>query len=178
MSTDDPLLLIVDDDLTYGRTLMRAFQRRRYRVLLATGYEDVIAILKENTPRYALVDLKLAGRSGLVCVDHLHRHDPTMAVVMLTGFTSIATAVEAIKLGAINYLSKLSDIDVIEKALTCADPNPDLSVAGQPVSIKTMEWEYINQTLIDTDFNISAAARQLSMHRRTLARKLKKCWVK
>ncbi|MGI4946132.1 MAG: response regulator transcription factor, partial [Janthinobacterium lividum] len=101
--------------------------------------------------------------------------DPAMRIVVLTGFASIATAVEAIKLGACHYLAKPSNTDDIEAAFEKAVGDPDVSVSGRPTgSIKTLEWERIHETLADTGFNISETARRLGMHRRTLARKLEK----
>jgi two-component system response regulator RegA len=167
------LLLIVEDDASFSRTLKRSFERRGYRVLVAPGLEEMQEILKEETPHYAVVDLKLAGASGLTCVQALHAHDPAMLIVVLTGFASIATAVEAIKLGACHYLAKPSNTDDIEAAFH-AVADAEVPVTERPTSIKTLEWEHIHQTLADTGFNISEAARRLGMHRRTLARKLSK----
>jgi two-component system response regulator RegA len=167
------LLLIVEDDASFSRTLKRSFERRGYRVLVAPGLEEMQELLKQDTPHYAVVDLKLAGASGLTCVQALHAHDPAMLIVVLTGFASIATAVEAIKLGACHYLAKPSNTDDIEAAFH-AEADADVPVTERPTSIKTLEWEHIHQTLADTGFNISEAARRLGMHRRTLARKLSK----
>ena len=121
-----------------------------------------------------MVDLKLAGASGLICVQALRASDPEMRIVVLTGFASIATAVEAIKLGASYYLAKPSNTDDIEAAFARADGDPETTIDGRQSSIKTVEWEHIHQTLVETDFNISETARRLGMHRRTLARKLEK----
>ena len=118
------------------------------------------------------------GASGLACVELLHTHDADMLIVVLTGFASISTAVEAIKLGACHYLAKPSNTDDIEAAFHKAEGNAEVALDARPTSIKTLEWERIHQTLIETDFNISEAARRLGMHRRTLARKLEKRPVK
>jgi two-component system response regulator RegA len=171
-------LLIVEDDDGFARTLKRSFERRGYEAVIAASLEQVDDILKEKTFTYAVVDLKLGGASGLVCVEKLHAHDPEMLIVVLTGFASIATAVEAIKLGACHYLAKPSNTDDIEEAFRKAQGNAQVALAERATSIKTLEWERIHQTLIDTDFNISEAARRLGMHRRTLARKLEKRPVK
>jgi two-component system response regulator RegA len=104
----------------------------------------------------------------------LRAQDPAMRIVVLTGFASIATAVEAIKLGASHYLAKPSSTDDIEAAFGRAEGDVDAPLDGRQTSIKTLEWEHIHQTLVDTEFNISEAARRLGMHRRTLARKLAK----
>ena len=170
----DRSLLIVEDDEGFARTLKRSFERRGYDPVIAASLEQVDEVLKERTPGYAVVDLKLGGASGLVCVEKLHAHDPDMLIVVLTGFASIATAVEAIKLGACYYLAKPSNTDDIEEAFRKAQGNAQVALAERSTSIKTLEWERIHQTLIETDFNISEAARRLGMHRRTLARKLEK----
>lgn len=172
--TDEKTLLIVEDDEAFARTLRRSFERRGYSVLVAATPEAMHGVLREKSPGYAVVDLKLGGASGLPCVDALHKHDPEMLIVVLTGFASIATAVEAIKLGASHYLAKPASTDDIEAAFRKAEGNADVTLAERPTSIKTLEWERIHQTLIDTDFNISETARRLGMHRRTLARKLEK----
>lgn len=176
---DEPLdLLIVDDDASFARTLQRSFERRGYRVSTADGLEAMEAQLATVSPQYAVVDLKLGAASGLKCVERLHAHDPDMLIVVLTGFASIATAVEAIKLGACHYLAKPSNSDDIEAAFHKAAGDVDVKIGARPTSLKTLEWERINETLADADFNISETARRLGMHRRTLARKLQKRPVK
>ena len=172
-------LLIVEDDAAFARTLSRSFERRGYAVLNASSFADVIALLPASTPGFAVVDLKLAGESsGLACVEALHAHDPAMLIVVLTGFASIATAVEAIKLGACHYLAKPSNTDDIEAAFGRAAGNAEVGLTNRSTSIKTLEWERIHETLAETSFNISETARRLGMHRRTLARKLGKQQVK
>lgn len=169
------LLLIVEDDAAFSKTLHRSFERRGYVVLAAASLEETHEILKTRSPQFAVVDLKLgAGASGLTCVQALHAHDPDMLIVVLTGFASIATAVEAIKLGACHYLAKPSNTDDIEAAFSKASGDVETPLTQQATSIKTLEWERIHQTLAETGFNISEAARRLGMHRRTLARKLEK----
>ena len=167
-------LLIVEDDVGFARTLKRSFERRGYEVAIAASLDEVNAVLEATSPGYAVVDLKLGSGSGLVCVETLHAHDADMLIVVLTGFASIATAVEAIKLGACHYLAKPSNSDDIEDAFRRAQGNAQVELTERTTSIKTLEWERIHQTLIDTGFNISEAARRLGMHRRTLARKLEK----
>ncbi|WFU55762.1 response regulator transcription factor [Bradyrhizobium pachyrhizi] len=177
--TDERQLLIVEDDAGFARTLKRSFERRGYDVAVSASLDEVRQLLEQQSPGYAVVDLKLAGgASGLACVEALHAHDPEMLIVVLTGFASIATAVEAIKLGACHYLAKPSNTDDIEAAFLKAQGNAAIEVGARPTSIKTLEWERIHQTLMETDFNISEAARRLGMHRRTLARKLEKQRVK
>ena len=173
------LLLIVEDDAAFARTLGKSFERRGYAVMHASTVEQVADLLKDHSPGYAVVDLKLNGdASGLACVQTLNRHDPSMLIVVLTGFASIATAVEAIKLGACHYLAKPSNTDDIEAAFGRAEGTVDVELTNRSTSIKTLEWERIHETLAETGFNISETARRLGMHRRTLARKLEKQRVK
>jgi len=172
-------LLIVEDDDAFARTLARSFERRGYEVLRAASLDDVKLLLQSHRPGYAVVDLKLAGgASGLACVQHLHAHDQAMLIVVLTGYASIATAVEAIKLGARHYLAKPANTDDIEAAFTRAQGDTEVELTERTTSIKTLEWERIHETLAETGFNISETARRLGMHRRTLARKLEKQRVK
>jgi len=179
MPDDERLLLIVEDDAAFARTLGRSFERRGYAVLHSASLDEVSTLLQAHSPGYAVVDLKLNGdASGLACVQRLHAHDLDMLIVVLTGFASIATAVEAIKLGACHYLAKPSNTDDIEAAFGRAEGDAEVGVTNRATSIKTLEWERIHETLADTDFNISETARRLGMHRRTLARKLGKQRVK
>ncbi|HWT18311.1 MAG TPA: response regulator transcription factor [Variovorax sp.] len=172
-------LLIVEDDAAFARTLGKSFERRGYAVTQAGNAEEVEALLQAHSPGYAVVDLKLNGEaSGLACVQMLHRHNPKMLIVVLTGFASIATAVEAIKLGACHYLAKPSNTDDIEAAFGRATGTTEVELTNRSTSIKTLEWERIHETLAETGFNISETARRLGMHRRTLARKLGKQQVK
>jgi two-component system, response regulator RegA len=172
-------LLVVEDDDAFARTLQRSFERRGYRVLRASDLDGARAVLQEHRPGYAVVDLKLAGgASGLACVQLLHEHDPAMVIVVLTGYASIATAVEAVKLGARHYLAKPANTDDIEAAFARAEGDAEVELTERQTSIKTLEWERIHETLAETGFNISETARRLGMHRRTLARKLEKQRVK
>ncbi|MDP9085243.1 MAG: response regulator transcription factor [Pseudomonadota bacterium] len=171
-------LLIVEDDATLARTLQRSFERRGYTVWVAHSPNEVEELLDEAGPGFAVVDLKLGTASGLGCVQRLHAYDPAMLILVLTGFASIATAVEAIKLGACHYLAKPSNTDDIEAAFDKAAGNAAVPLTERSTSIKTLEWERINEALAETGFNISATARRLGMHRRTLARKLEKQPIK
>ena len=172
-------LLIVEDDAAFARTLARSFERRGYAVRQADSLDALQPLLGEFAPTHAVVDLKLAGGgSGLGCVQALHAHDAQMRIVVLTGYASIATAVEAIKLGALHYLAKPSNSDDIEDAFKRSEGNTDVGLTERKTSIKTLEWERIHEVLAETGFNISEAARRLGMHRRTLARKLDKQRVK
>ena len=168
------LLVIVEDDATFARTLARSFERRGYRVVQATGPAALAALLETEAPTHAVVDLKLGAESGLPCVQALHAHDPALPIVVLTGFASITTAVAAIKLGARHYLAKPANTDEIEAAFGDAAGDVAARPSVRATSIKTLEWERINEVLAETGFNISETARRLGMHRRTLARKLGK----
>ena len=173
------LLLIIEDDAAFARTLSKSFERRGYRVLLASSLDEATAVLRQHNPVYAVVDLKLNGNtSGLACVQMLHRHDPDMLIVVLTGYASINTAVEAIKLGAVQYLAKPANTDDIETAFGHVAGSEPVELTNRATSIKTLEWERIHEVLVQTDFNISETARRLGMHRRTLARKLEKQRIK
>jgi two-component system response regulator RegA len=175
----DQLLLIIEDDAAFARTLGKSFERRGYRVLHAGSYDEAAALLKQHLPSYAVVDLKLNGNSsGLSCVQMLHKHDPDMLIVVLTGFASINTEVEAIKLGAVQYLAKPANTDDIEAAFGHVAGAEPVELTNRATSIKTLEWERIHEVLVETDFNISETARRLGMHRRTLARKLEKQRIK
>lgn len=174
MSEEQRFLVIIEDDTKFAATLQRSFERRGYRVELVRDIEGLNALLERETPAYAVVDLKLGAGSGLACVQALHAHDPSTLTVVLTGHASIATAVESIKLGACHYLVKPSNTDDIESAFNRAQGDITAPIPDRATSLKTLEWERINEMLVDTGFNISEAARRLGMHRRTLARKLEK----
>lgn len=168
------LLLIVEDDETLAKALRRSFERRAYEVRVCDCIEGVRDLLEGTSPDFAVVDLKLANGSGLECVKLLNAHNDACRIVVLTGFASIATAVEAIKLGACHYLAKPANTDDIEAAFGRGAGDETIAVTARPTSLKNLEWERIHQTLAETDFNISETARRLGMHRRTLARKLEK----
>jgi two-component system response regulator RegA len=176
--TPDANILIVEDDDDLAYTLQRSLERRGYKVNRCASAEQLRKAVFSPLPTHAVVDLKLSGESGLICVDYLHRQDPGMRIVVLTGFASIATAVEAIKLGASHYLTKPSSTDDILAAFDRGEGDAEVQPANRPTTIKTLEWEKIHETLLATDFNISETARRLGMHRRTLARKLAKWQVR
>ena len=171
---DSRTLLIVEDDPAFAPVLRRSFERRGYAVQSCDGVDSLRVLLDTATPRYAVVDLKVVGGSGLECVRLLHARDPQMKIVVLTGFASIATAVEAIKLGACHYLAKPSNTDDIEAAFGKIEGDAEVPLTQRQTSLKNLEWERIHETLVESDFNISETARRLGMHRRTLARKLEK----
>ena len=170
----DRSLFVVEDDATFARTLKRSFEKRDYDVVVCHDREALLVALETAVPAYAVVDLKLGAGSGLECVKLLSARDPSMRIVVLTGFASIATAVEAIKLGACHYLAKPANTDDIEAAFGRAEGDVSVPLTSRPTSIKNLEWELIHETLVETGFNISETARRLGLHRRTLARKLEK----
>lgn len=171
---DDPRLVIVEDDEVFARTLRRSFERRGFLVRHATSLAGLTTLIASETPAYAVVDLKLGGGSGLECVRLLHGADAETRIVVLTGFASIATAVEAIKLGACHYLAKPSNTDDILAAFERVEGDAGVALTQRATSLKDLEWERIHETLVETGFNISECARRLGLHRRTLARKLEK----
>lgn len=166
--------MIVEDDPALTKTLTRSFKRRGYEVAAVGTPDQLSTLLKQFRPDFAVVDLKLGSESGLPCIQALHRINPAMRIVVVTGYASVATAVEAIKLGALQYLTKPVGADVIERAFEQVDGNAAVQIADRPSSLKSWEWDRISETLAQTGFNISEAARRLDMHRRTLARKLKR----
>ncbi|MCY7399096.1 MAG: response regulator transcription factor [Sphingomonas bacterium] len=170
----DKTLIIVEDDETFARTLARSFERREYKVYVVHGPAELDQALQTVRPDYAVVDLKLGNSSGLPCIRTLHQHNAAMRIVVLTGYASIGTAVEAIKLGASQYLPKPCNTDDIEAAFRRDKGDEAIPISTRPTTIKTLEWEHINEALAETGFNISETARRLGMHRRTLARKLTK----
>ncbi len=169
-----PSLLIIEDDAAFAAALQRSFERRGYEVSTETNVGGLRDRLCGAAPQFAVVDLKLGGHSGLECVKMLHFRDSATKIVVLTGFASIATAVEAIKLGACHYLAKPANTDDIEAAFGRESGDITVPLTERPTSIKNLEWERIHETLVETDFNISETARRMGLHRRTLARKLEK----
>lgn len=170
-------LLLVDDDQTFNRVLGRALAARGFEVAQATSLDEALRLLAlpaGEAPDYAVVDLNLAGASGLRLIGALRAANEACRIVILTGYASIATAVDAIKLGATQYLAKPVDVDTIVKALI-DDAEPDADAAPEErLSVSRLEWEHIQRVLSEHEGNISATARALKMHRRTLQRKLGK----
>jgi two-component system response regulator RegA len=173
-----PSLLLVDDDATFCQVMGLALSRRGFAVHTASGKAAALQLVQAGTPEYAVVDLNLSGDSGLGLIAELLAFDPAIRIVVLTGYASIATAVEAIKLGAVNYLAKPADADQVLAAFATTSGNPTVPINARPLSIGRLEWEHIQRVLCENDGNISATARQLGMHRRTLQRKLVKRPVK
>lgn len=172
-ANEKPSLLLVDDDNTFCTVLARALEKRGFAVTVANNVEQALPLAKANPPEYAVIDLKMSGASGLVLTKALHELDPATRIVMLTGYASIATAVEAIKLGATQYLAKPANADEIVAAFGHS-ASPEVSPSVQPASVDRLEWDHIQRVLQEQHGNISATARLLNMHRRTLQRKLAK----
>lgn len=172
--TPSESILLVDDDETFRDALARALERRHFIVHKAADHATALKLAEQQAPTLGVIDLCIGEESGLQVIEALHSRHPTMRLVVLTGFASIATAVEAIKLGAKHYLTKPAEVDAIVDALYRDEGNADIQAAQQPMSVRRLEWEHIQKILNEHDGNISAAARALGMHRRTLQRKLQK----
>jgi two-component system response regulator RegA len=170
-------LLMVENDAVFAGAMARALQRRGFDVAVAGDAAAALKCVREQQPRYAVVDLKLGEDSGLALIPVLHAEVPSMRILLLTGYASIATAVEAIKRGAHDYLAKPVDADAVVRALL-DDGDAEVAEAAElpesPLRLRRLEWEHIQRTLRECDGNISETARRLGMHRRTLQRKLGK----
>jgi two-component system, response regulator RegA len=169
-----PTLLVVDDDPAFGRITKRAMEARGFAVRVAHDVEQAIRMAQDDPPEYALVDLNMPGASGLTLVQRLRQIDCETCIVVLTGYASIATAIEAIKLGATHYLAKPARTEEILAAFKRVEPKPDVAISADPMRIGQLEWEHIQKVLVEHQGNISATAKALGMHRRTLQRKLSK----
>jgi len=167
-------ILVVEDDAAFAATLVNALGKRGYAVSHAANVAAALASARAAQPDAAVVDLKLDSESGLTLIAPLKAIHPDMCILLLTGYASIATAVEAIKLGATHYLAKPADVDQILAALGRAQGDADAPLPDEPMSVDRLEWEHIQKVLAEHEGNISATARALKMHRRTLQRKLMK----
>ena len=167
--------LLVDDDALYLQTLQRSLQKRGLTTSIATNVSEALAIANTQTLDFALVDLRLSTESGLALIEPLRQGHPAIRIVLMTGYASVATAVEAIKRGADNYLLKPTTVDQILRTLAAAATNAPLAEPQSTMTpLSRLEWEHIHQALAETNGNVSAAARLLGMHRRSLQRKLAK----
>ena len=175
-----PSVLLVDDDERLRSRMSRAFEERGYETQQAEGYDSAVEIASAESTELAVVDLRMPGKSGLEVVKELHRIDPSTKIVVLTGYGSIATALEAMRLGATHYLTKPADVDEVITAFDRGGAEPEASPpeAGeeppQTPSLARVEWEHIQRVLTDCDGNITKAAERLGIHRRSLQRKLAK----
>lgn len=176
--TPKPSVLLVDDDARLRGRMARAFDERGYETHQASGYDEAIEIASHESTEMAVVDLRMPGKSGLEVVRELHGIDPSTSIVVLTGYGSIATALEAVRLGATHYLTKPADVDEVIAALhrnaaSAAEPGAE-PMASETPSLARVEWEHIQRVLTDCEGNITKAAERLGIHRRSLQRKLAK----
>ncbi|MHB1655509.1 MAG: response regulator transcription factor [Burkholderiales bacterium] len=169
-----PSLLLADDDAVFCDVLARALSKRGYRVMVAYDADSAWTRVRNAPPDYAIVDLKMPGPSGLTLVKKLMGCARPPRILVLTGYASIATAIESIKLGAVHYLAKPADTEEILAALTLNKNDAAIPIDTMPLSVNRLEWEHIQKILNEHHGNISATARALNMHRRTLQRKLLK----
>ncbi len=178
MTTNLSPLLIVEDDEIFARVLAVALRNHGLEVQSASNSRDALTLAQAHPFKAAVLDLKLTGETSLALIPQLKALHPELRILMLTGYASIQTAVEAIKLGASNYLPKPATVAEILTALGNDKADPNIAVADQPLSVDRLEWEHIQRILGEHHGNISATARALNMHRRTLQRKLGKKPVK
>lgn len=172
--SDAPSILIVDDDAVLCQRLVRAFSRRGYEARGAEAYDEALASARADPPELAVIDLRIGDRSGLELVQELKSMDEATQVVVLTGYGSIATAIDAVRLGATYFLAKPADVDDILAAFARGEAPPQVQPDSSYTapSLARAEWEHINRVLADCSGNISEAARRLGIHRRSLQRKL------
>ena len=177
MNKEQKKLFRSDDDV-FSRVISRALVNRGYELFHAAEVDSAIVLIETDALDYAILDLNLGGHTSLKLIPVLKGRNPMIRILILTGYASIATAVEAIKLGADNYLAKPANADEIVSALVEKPageaPSHDSNLAMESMSVRRLEWEHIQKILMENDGNISATARQLRMHRRTLQRKLQK----
>jgi len=172
-----PSVLLVDDDERLRSRMARAFEQRGYEAQQADGYDSAVAVAALESTEYAVVDLRMPGKSGLELVRELHRIDPATKIVVLTGYGSIATALEAVRLGATHYLTKPADVDEVIASFGRSDAPRDPGAAPaetETPSLARVEWEHIQRVLTDCGGNITKASERLGIHRRSLQRKLSK----
>ena len=169
-------ILLVDDDQNFRERMARALRDRGHEVLTAAGPDEALRLATADSPECAVVDLRMPGGSGLELVSSLRAIDPATAVVVLTGYGSIATALEAVRRGALHYLQKPVDADELLAAFARGGPLPPEEAPVEPAapSLARAEWEHIQRVLADAGGNVSEAARRLGLHRKSLQRKLQK----
>ena len=167
-------ILIIDDEERFAQVLGRSLERLGHSASDATSPEDAIRHLSTETFDWISLDLRLGQDSGLALLPRLRELDPDSRIVVLTGFASISTAVEAIKLGAFNYLHKPATVKELLFAFEDTNEEASVEIADAPMSVERLEWEHIQRVLLENEGNISSTARTLGMHRRTLQRKLQK----
>ena len=170
-------IMLVDDSFVLRDRLAMAFQERGFRVSVAGNYDEALAVFRQNPTDLAVLDLRMPGKPGLALLPELKKIRPETKVLILSGFGSIATAIDAIRLGATNFLPKPADADDILNAFARGGSEIDLPEAEEEIPVPTLaqaEWEHIHRVLADCAGNISEAARRLGIHRRSLQRKLRK----
>ncbi len=172
------VLLLIDDDPAFNRVLTRALGQRGFTVFSAYGAAEALELAALHEPEFVVLDLNLAGESGLRLIQPLLRANPDARILVLTGYASITTAVDAVKLGATQYLAKPAEVEAIVKALMAGEVVIGDVAPDQPMSMDRLEWEHLQRVLAENGGNISKTARALRMHRRTLQRKLAKRPVK
>jgi two-component system response regulator RegA len=174
LSGVDMTLLLLDDDVVLRTRLGRALETRGFQVTLARSVAEAVAAVEVTAPAFAVLDLRLEDGSGLVVVDSLRAARPDARIIMLTGYGNIATAVAAVKAGAIDYLAKPADADDVVKALMVASIAETPAPPDNPMSADRVRWEHIQRVYELCGHNVSETARRLGMHRRTLQRILVK----
>ena len=174
MTEEKLKMLLVDDDPIFLQILSRAMKKRGFEVFIAENEKDALILNEQYKLDYAVIDLKLEHSSGLQLLNKINEQGGETKILVLTGYSSIATAVEAIKLGAVNYLCKPANADEILQALNGLTNTDEREISATPPSVNRLEWEHIQKVLQENEGNISATARALGMHRRTLQRKLLK----
>lgn len=170
-------IILIDDEDFFRNRLVKAFTKRGYRAFGAANFDEAITIIEEKKPQLAVVDLKMPGKSGLELIMAAKLIVPAIKMIVLTGYGSIATAIDAVKLGALSYMSKPADVEEIIKAFSSDINNIESEVNNEPLmapSLARAEWEHINRVLADCEGNISKTAQKLGIHRRSLQRKLLK----
>ncbi|KAB2924251.1 MAG: response regulator [Dechloromonas sp.] len=167
------LTLVIDDDPSFNAILVRTLERRGHSAQGALDPASALELARRTGAGRIILDLNLDGSSGLALIPELLAINPDSRIIVLTGYASIATAVDAVKLGAVQYLAKPVEIEAILAAFD-DEPGFDLTAPDEPLSVDRLEWEHIQRILNENDGNISATARALKMHRRTLQRKLAK----
>lgn len=181
-SADQPIfsarsILLVDDSIVLRDRLAMAFQERGYRVAVAGNFDEAVAIFSQEPTELAVLDLRMPGKPGLMLLQELKQISPSTKVLILSGFGSIATAIDAIRLGATNFLPKPADADDILNAFARGGSDIEIPESEDEIPVPTLaqaEWEHIHRILADCGGNISEAARRLGIHRRSLQRKLRK----
>ncbi len=170
-----PLLFIVEDDEPLRQRMARALEARGFDVRVAASLKDADTLLAHDTPEFVVLDLRMPDGNGLDLIPRLKQADPETRIIVLTGYGSIATAMEAVRRGATDYLTKPVDADDIVSAFARAgSPVQDVALPHVPMSLDRVEWEHISRVLMECEHNVSEAARVLGLHRRSLQRKLAK----